>query len=88
MLEELAAQADGDFGEEDGEVGAVEGFGGERVEGGEEFVDRVTGLCYGSAKKFGKLADRDVTHGGLQLHQGGVKIFFPRPEIVALLLCQ
>jgi hypothetical protein len=47
VVEELAAQADGDFGKEDGEVGAVEGFGGEGVEGGEESVDGVAGLSTG-----------------------------------------
>jgi hypothetical protein len=53
VLEELAAQADGDFGEEDGQVGAVEAFRGERVEGGEELVDGVAGLCGGLAKSGG-----------------------------------
>lgn len=44
MVEELAADADGDFGEEDGQVASVEGLGGEGVEGEEESVDGFTCL--------------------------------------------
>jgi hypothetical protein len=40
----LTAEADGNLGEEDGKVGAVKRFGGEGVEGGEEFIDGVASL--------------------------------------------
>ena len=50
MIEELAAEAEGDFSQKDGEVGASQGLGCESVEPGEEFVDRLAGLLMVSCK--------------------------------------
>lgn len=68
MIKELAAEANGNFSQENGEVDTVEGLACQRMEGDKEFVDRITGLIIGqplirTPNQWGN------THRCLQLHQ-------------------
>lgn len=77
MIEQLAAESKGDFSQKDGEVVAVKGLGGERMEPGEKFVDRVAGLLMVS----GKSGASDVTRSSRGFATAATKNQGPHIEV-------
>ncbi len=68
MIKKLAAEANGNFSQENGKVGTVQGLRRQCVKGGKKFVDRIASLLIG--QPLDKEPRYGVsTHRGLQLHQ-------------------